>query len=183
MPQAKLSLALPEGNREVEMVYLHRYGSRGDYAPVDYLHWVRVGASQPLQEDLYFRGLPRYTKALARLVEAKRVEVVLSPWSTRPEDARPYRERIGMAVHASADWTHRFRSRVRSGLVKDCDKVYDSTRFEPPPHIGVVSSVLMVDDAVSGGNTACAVLRHLLNAGFPRNAEFGVIAPLLAVPP
>lgn len=80
---------------------------------------------------------------------------------------------------ATADWTGRFTSFVRAGKEKGCGVVYTATHFDVPPGIREIGSVLMVDDAVSGGNTACAVLRHLLAAGFSSKADFAVATPLL----
>ena len=178
-----------DGQREeIALIYLdkHGHGAEGRRSGLAYLHRVRQFPSLDFSQDEAFylkHVVPQATRGLAEQLEGRTFDVVFSPPSSR-DDARPYREAIKQRLAPAQDWTDRFRrvADMRAGLSQSCDAVRDATEFTPDPRIGDVRSVLMVDESVATGVTACAMLTLLRQNGLSLEAEFVVAAPLWIVP-
>jgi hypothetical protein len=187
MAASTINLNLGSQTYAAEFIYVDEYGpgvsKPGTTTGLAYLHRVRqLGPDYPgseLAKHHYYSRVERVaSEMLASYMNGRKFDAVLSPPSRRA-DAEPYRKAILAAVGAP-DWTPAFSraSGASAGETPSCDEIFRALTFSPPSGIGAVRSVLMVDDVLASGTTACAVLRHLRAAGMSADAAFVVAAPL-----
>ena len=173
--------------RDIELLFVDRYVQNLTTRPTGlvYLHRVRqLGLDNDwVQANKKFYGsdvLPKASAELAELVRGRQFDAIFSPPSRR-KDALPYRRAILDAIGPAVDWTPLFKrvSGTSAGIAQSCEEVFRSLSFEASrAKVASAGAVLMVDEQVASGSTACAALRVLLAAGLRRDAEFVVAAPL-----
>lgn len=190
MATTTVSLHLPRGAHDVELVYVDAYGHgvSGGTTGLVFLHRVRqLGEQHPwvrANEQYYHeRVRPKAASTLAGYLRGRRFDAVLAPPSRRG-DAVTYLDAIVEELGPVQDWTACFSRHegASAGTLRSCEALYDALTFVPRESITGRSAVLMVDESFSSGTTACAVLRHLVDAGLPRECQFTVAAPLWVRP-
>lgn len=190
MAKTTVSVLLPHGARELELVYVDAYGYRvtGATTGLVFLHRVRqLGErnSWVQHNAQHYRDhvQPAAAKALADYFKGRRFDAVLAPPSRR-RDVLPYFEALVEELGPLEDWTDCFARAdgTSAGSTRSCESLYHALTFVPRPSIVHASAVLMVDESFSSGTTACAILRHLLDAGLPDQCRLTVAAPLWVSP-
>lgn len=190
MATTTIPLQLPRGVRKVELVYVDAYGHgvKGPTTGLVFLHRVRqLGENNPWVRENALHYHERMQPAAARILAAsltgRHFDAILAPPSRR-RDVIPYFEAIVDELGPMEDWTACFARRegASAGSASSYEAIYNALTLTPRESITRARAVLMVDESFCAGTTACAVFRHLLDAGLPTECQFTIAAPLWVRP-
>lgn len=168
---------LPSGET-VCLVYLREFPNLGDMI---YLQSIRSGfldVSSPAAQS-YLNMAPHYARQLAEAIRKGNptFDAVVMPPSQR-KDAVIYMDEItdGMIL---LDLSDRFSrtGQVRSATANSLDDVITEFRYQVKGEEANIQSLLIVDDSLSSGKTASALLHHLREAGLPGDCSITLAVP------
>ncbi len=180
MPTTELRLPLPDTAELVPLSYL----SRDPAADIAYPQRVRSMAKVPAarldpMKQRYHAGLTLWAGQLSAHIEAP-VSAVVSPPSDHPELTSPYRDALLRAFPDAVDLTDRLvrSGSARAGQGAKYEELLAALDYTPRGDEGGFAGIVIVDDAVTTGTTAAALVTCLRNGGVPQTASFRIAAPL-----
>jgi hypothetical protein len=180
----KVAVPLNAPKLSVRVVALHKDKDPG---PFRYLQGIRQGTLRILNPDpeqtavalSYHTHKHRFFPALAAKVGGS-VDAVLSPPSSLPEQAEPYRKAIAAAHPSAIDLTNRF-ARIDSARAgegaKICD-VFNGLSYDPLGQEKNIRRLVICDDTFNTGTTATAIVKLMRKHGLADECEVIVACPL-----
>lgn len=180
MPTTDIILPVPGAALSVGLSYL----DRGGVSDIGYLQRVRYMANvaSPILEGMaqrYRAGLVMWASKLAAHV-ASPVAAIVAPPSCRPELVAPYLGAVSNRFPGAIDLSGRFHraGAHRSGEGATVEALIAATTYQTAGDEGQFHSIVIVDDVVSEGKTAAAVIALLRASGVPATATWHMAAPL-----
>ena len=173
----KDNLKLPTG-QTVPLIYGAKHPGKG----TTYLNAVRMTSvdEKSLMAVEYHAMENSYAQELAVQVmfEVPDFDAVLSPPSSRPQDAKTYRDAV-LRDQSVPDLTFDFRRRGKIKVGHNDtnleqaigEMIYTSSGIESD-----IKSLLIIDESVASGKTIAAVLHHMRKAGLPKDCVVTVVA-------
>lgn len=180
MPLADIEVPMPGATLQVDLAYLDHGGT----TDIGYLQRVRSmaaarGPTLARIEQRYHRMLPFWAPQLAVLIQAP-VSAILSPPSSRPNLAAPYRLALTARFPEAVDLTGRFArpGTERAGEGATVHELIAATTYAVQGDESTFGVIVIVDDVVEAAKTVAASITLLRAAGVRADADFRVAAPL-----
>jgi hypothetical protein len=174
MPKSEFTL--PTGEK-VTVIYGAKHPGKG----TAYLNAVRMG---PVDENSdmaveYLKMKTHWARQLAAQVknEISDFDAVVSPPSSRPDDANAYRAAV--LHHSNArDLTSNFsrRGKVKVGLNgTSLEQAIDEMVYTSDGTELDIKSLLIVDESIASGKTVAAILHRMQKAGLPKECKVTIV--------
>ena len=174
----------------VEVHCIMQSDDQKEAGPLWHLHEVRSPMAQRVASEnpklyqrranAYENKLETYIEHLTQLVEGEDFDVITKAPSSR-EDAQPYFDSIKAEFPDALDLSDCFSKKddCKAGSAGSLKEFLPCLFFDCDSELGDYSSLLIVDDLMSNGLTAAAMIRRLYEEGLQDEAEISVAVPLL----
>lgn len=168
----------------VRVVALHKGKEPG---PFQYLQGIRQGTLRRINPDpeqtavarTYHAHKFRFFPALAAKVGGS-VDAVLSPPSSLPEQAAPFRRAIAAAHPNAVDLSNQFARTggARAGEGATTCEVLRGLSYDAVGHERNIRRLVICDDTFTTGTTAMAIVKLLRKHGLSDDCEIIVACPV-----
>lgn len=174
----------------VEVHCVKQSDNKEEAGPLWHLHQVASPNAQKFAKvnpelyqrraNVYQSKLDTYVENLTELVENREFDVITKAPSSR-EDAQPYFDSIKAEFPDALDLSDCFSKKdgCKAGSAASLKKFLPCLTFGCDCELGDYSRLLIVDDLMSNGLTAAAMIRRLQEEGLQDEAEISVAVPLL----
>jgi hypothetical protein len=186
VPDETITIPLndPDAHISVRVVALHKGKGAG---PFDYFQSMRSGLLKRLSADpedtetarAYHRNKERYFAMLANAVPTD-ADAVISPPSRMPWQAEPYRQAILSKNPKAADLTPQVTrtGKTFAGEGATIEAVAAGLNYAPTGQEHTIRRLVIVDDTLTTGTTAAAIVEVLRTHGLPAECEIVIACPL-----
>lgn len=173
---------------EASVIWLHKGTEPGGFG---YLQSVRSGILKARYSDpekspaaVEYKAMQKFSASSLAQQVVGTVDAVISPPSSYPEHAEPYRRAI-LAKHPQAidlsDSVSR-KMKVSSGAGASLADVLSSLEYQPGIRLNDFKHIVIVDDIMNRGVTAAALASLLQAQGLSVQCAVTIACPLWLIP-